>query len=192
MLTRVLLWAEFYQLKKPLRVWTTDCSTGEEVVFGTGAENAELYYAVLASMAIKGIFPSVSLNHGIFSDGGTNSNLPLPDDFVTYDEVWFLIATPPTEFPDRDGIICNLLLNVTWAMEAGIRKTLKFARLLNLTDDGKERAKIFIVRPTCGRESSMLRFDHSLIETAEMEATSQISMQIDNPTQSQLFMNGSY
>lgn len=181
LLTRVLPVSDFYQLQKPLRVWATHCETGGERIFEDGTRTTpQLQKALLASMAIKGIFPSVEIYDELYSDGGTNSNLPLPEDFLEYDEVWFLIATPPTEFPDRDGIISNLLLNVAWLMEAQIQRTLEFAR--SLIDLGipfwRPATKIFVIRPTCGRESSMLRFDHSLIDQAQAEAISQISQQL--------------
>ena len=62
----------FEELKIPLRVSTTDFSTGTEAVFQSG----DLLSAVRASMAIPGVFAPVERDGKLLVDGGLVNPLP--------------------------------------------------------------------------------------------------------------------
>lgn len=63
----------FEDLQIPLTVIATDINTGEEVVFRSGP----LFPALLASMAIPGVFPLVEHGGRVLADGGVVDNLPV-------------------------------------------------------------------------------------------------------------------
>jgi NTE family protein len=62
----------FEELEIPLYVVTTNFRTGEEVVFSSG----ELLPAIIASMAIPGIFAPVVIDGKVLVDGGLCNNVP--------------------------------------------------------------------------------------------------------------------
>ncbi len=63
----------FEDLKIPLRITATDINTGEELVFDKGP----LFPALVASMAVPGIYPPVKYKRRILSDGGVMNNMPV-------------------------------------------------------------------------------------------------------------------
>ncbi len=65
----------FEDLRVPLRITATDLDRGEVVVFGP--HSGDLLSAVLASCAVPGIYPPVTISGRRLADGGILSNLPL-------------------------------------------------------------------------------------------------------------------
>jgi len=63
----------FEQLRLPLRIVATDLEAGVPQVFSTGP----LTPALLASTAIPGVFPAVSIGDRAFLDGGIVDNTPI-------------------------------------------------------------------------------------------------------------------
>lgn len=73
LLTRYIGNQTFKDLKFPLKVVALNLSRREEVVFDSGS----LVDAVMASIAIPGIFSPVKIKHDLLIDGGTIAPLPL-------------------------------------------------------------------------------------------------------------------
>ena len=161
-----LLPASFNELVKPLHVAATRCRDGYKATFGS---SVSLRHAVLASMSIHGVFPTVSIDDELYCDGGVRNNLPLPRDWETYDEVWLLIATPPTSYRQRSGILARLMLNIAWLMRDQIE---------DVIEQTSGNPKVKVIWPNVGKFSAMLRFDHDLINLAKMEADKQIKAQL--------------
>jgi NTE family protein len=78
----------FADLEIPLTVTTTDLDSGEQVLFGSGGEDAPLVDVLYASAALPVYYPSTVINGRRLGDGGIRSVLPLevaataPCDFV--------------------------------------------------------------------------------------------------------------
>jgi NTE family protein len=115
--------------------------------------------AVMASMAICGVFPPVVIGHDEFFDGGVRANLPLPPGLALYDEVWLLIATAsPLGYRKTSGMITRLLQNVTWLMQDQIEDTIQLAK--------KSHPRVHVLWPAFETPRGALRFDHALIDKA--------------------------
>ncbi len=106
---------DFEAMAKPLRVWATVFNTGRAFEFTAGM-GVSARRAILASMSIAGVFPRVPLLGTEFCDGGTCANLPLPDDWQQFDDVWLLIGTNRADGREPDGGISCLLRNVFFMM----------------------------------------------------------------------------
>lgn len=77
-----LLPGEFAGLRIPLRLLATDLATGGEVVLDSG----DLVDAVMASCALPGVFPPVTISGRDLIDGGLVAGMPLrsvPDECAT-------------------------------------------------------------------------------------------------------------
>jgi predicted acylesterase/phospholipase RssA len=150
-----LLPEEFNELKKPLSIFVTNEKTAapEEINCAT-AHYLNLIKAIIASMSIMGVFPPVL--H--YSDGGPTANLPLPADWVTYDEVWLLVAKRPLDYHKHTGMLTRLMFNVDVMAEDQIRDTIKFAR--------QHHPNVFVVRPPVKTPEGALHFNHDLIAKA--------------------------
>lgn len=167
-LLKKLLPAEFGDLVKPLQVAATRCRDAGKVLF-PGTYFISPREAVLASMSIHGVFPTVSIDDELYCDGGVRNNLPLPRDWENYDEVWLIIATPPTSYRQRSGILARLMLNIAWLMRDQIE---------DVIEQTSGNPKVKVIWPNVGKFSAMLRFDHDLINLAKMEADKQIKAQL--------------
>ena len=64
---------DFDKLATPFRAVATDLETGKAVVLGTG----DLASAMVASMAVPALFPSVELDGKLLVDGGVSNNIPV-------------------------------------------------------------------------------------------------------------------
>ncbi len=149
---------QFSDLEKPLRVCCTGVADGSRMTFSAACGNPWLREAVLASMSISGVFPWVPIGGEWYADGGARANLPLPDDWHTWDEVWLLIATRPTFYRKRNrGLLSRLMLNVDWLMADQIYD------VLNVVAGD---ARVRVIWPQCGDTSGTLHFDHRLIDIA--------------------------
>ncbi|MFK5986911.1 MAG: patatin-like phospholipase family protein [Pseudomonadota bacterium] len=67
-----------------LKIVATDFNTGKAEVFDKNSD-ISIKHAVLASMAIPGIFPPVKINNNFYVDGFISSNLPV--EFAQYDSI---------------------------------------------------------------------------------------------------------
>lgn len=155
----------FSDLKKPLTVFVTNERTGAAVELIDGWLNR----ALLASSAIAGVFPSQNLllvgGHPLLAtDGGTSSNIPLPHNFMDYDEIYILIAARPLEYR-RHGILTRLMYNIDLLVEGQMQQTIERAQRMH--------GKIHIIRPPVRVTCGTLHFDHNLINEA-YEFTRQI------------------
>jgi len=70
--------------KIPLKIIATDFNTGQAIVFDQSTD-ISIKDAVLASMAIPGIFPPVKINNHYYVDGFISSNLPV--EFAQYKSI---------------------------------------------------------------------------------------------------------
>jgi len=150
-----LLPGTFGKLLKPLSVFCTVDKTGDPAEIRTG----DLPQAVLASMAISGVFPNVSG----YSDGGTVANLPLPSGWEEeYDEVYLLIASRSLKYKRRrKSILSRLFYNIDLLMEDQLRDTIALAEAMHPC--------VRVIRPDISPRSGTLRFDHDLIDKAYEE-----------------------
>ena len=153
-------------LEKPTTIYATReydaCSAAFSIQAADPQRRIEI---LLASMSIPGVFPPVKFSplSSPYSDGGTTNYLAIPSDWNTYDEVWLLIANPPYEYePKEESMLSRLLMNVHISLEHQIREDL--GTLLEAAPNCRPR--IHVIRPDCGKDAGVLRFDHSLIDEA--------------------------
>jgi len=143
----------FEDLQLPLTVFVTDDRFGSSCWFGSGNYLRE---TVLASTSISGVFPSVRLPCGVFSDGGTTQHLPLPIGWQGYDEVYLMVASRPLEYRNRGkSMFSRLRWNIDLLMEDQVSDVVRTVKA-----GGK---RCVVIRPPLGGASGMLRFDHGLI-----------------------------
>lgn len=177
--------ADLAGLRKPLMVWSADELNGGRV----RTEFPKLRYllplleSVYASMAIPGVFPPVEKCGLKLSDGGTVNYCAVPDEWQSYDEVWVLIAAPPYDFvPRKPSVISRLLQTTSLLMDDQIWRALADVKVgLGRRPAAGSHAKVGsttvrVIRTNVGTESSMLRFDHDLIEAARKDAAKQIEL----------------
>jgi NTE family protein len=91
--------APFFQLEQaaiPLHVVTTDLQNGTPVVLSTG----DAIEALLASSAIPGVFPPVSINGRLLVDGGLAANTPVSQAVDLGADVVYLLPTVGPEGAD--------------------------------------------------------------------------------------------
>lgn len=154
-LLRIMLPADFDSLSKPLSVFATEEKTGEATEFTSG----RLPLALLASLSIAGVFPPVRIMNRDYSDGGTTSYLPLPSDWLSYDQVWLLVAARPLGYTGKMSIIGRILRNLDFLYEDQLNDTLERA-----IEKGGD--KVRVIRPGVQAPRGSLHFDHDLIEHA--------------------------
>lgn len=154
LLTR-LLPESHISLKKPLTITTYDERRCER--YDDSGPNA-IRKIVLASMSIAGVFPPVPFADSLLSDGGTVANLPLPKDWKTFDKVYLLVASPPLKYRPRRSIIGRLMTNVHVLADDQISDTIRLAQ--------ESHPHVTVIRPDVGSSSGVLRFNHSLIDSA--------------------------
>lgn len=164
----------FDELRKPLAVYATHARSGISVPLNDGP----VCMAVLASMAIFGVFPEVTLGEDEWCDGGTDAYVPLPDDWRDYDEVWILIARRPIQFARKKGILTRLMRNVDWMFENQVRRVLREVQSCTVGTrlEGAQLPKpaVYVLRPDVGSSSGSLRFSHGLIFAAYAAAQKEI------------------
>lgn len=157
------------QCELPLACWATRLDTGEPVNVARPDLAATPADAALASMSICGIFEPVQLSDGSsYVDGGVRRNLPLPDDWQSYDDVWLLIASSrPSDYRPSRGILTHLLRNVSWLMVDQITDVLDRVH-------GAQRPRVHVIWPKVRNHSGTLHFNHGLIQQAYLETLSQL------------------
>jgi NTE family protein len=143
--------------QKPCEIWATRMQDAERVDLGLCQS---LTTACLASSAVPGLLPPVSINGQEHIDGGVRFNLPLPQDWRTYDHVYLLIASP--RIGDYKGT--SALTNAIRAFQ-----TLMTDQILDVVDETRSAPNVSIIWPDCHTEAGVLHFDHSLIEKARTE-----------------------
>jgi NTE family protein len=142
----------FRDLVKPCSIHVTRDRDGAEIAFGNESIWAPRD-AVLASMAISGIFPPVEIGAELYSDGGTCANLPLPAGWQQADEVWLLVAKRPLDYPATNAI-GRLLRNLDLLAEDQVRDTIRYV---------EERHRcVRVIRPPIVPSRGMMHFDHAL------------------------------
>ena len=167
-------------LKKTLQVWATRENDG--IAYCLDQPFKSLSKQVFASMAIAGVFPPVTFGEDDtgpdFSDGGPTNYCALTPGWQSYDEVWLLIATPNYKYqPKRQSVVSRAIMNVQVLTQRLIRS--QIAEVEQHPQASQNHfPDVYVIRPTCGQESGMLHFDHSLIGKAKAEAAAQIEMQI--------------
>ena len=162
---------------KSLRVVTTQVKDGKEEIWHTQnfVTNWDVTLLVLASMSICGVFPAVTIRGEEYVDGGVRANLPLPDDWELYDEIYLLIAAGRPEFYHKEnGLLTHLIKNVQWLMQDQIEDVIERTKMF---------PKVHVLRPPLDTPKGTLRFDHDLIDQAYQWTASQLNMksQIQNP-----------
>jgi len=150
-LLREILPLDFTDLKKPLSVFVTDEITATAREIKDTKTFPSLPEAVLASMSIMGVFPPV----GNYSDGGTTENLPLPENWQKFDEVYLLIAKRPLKYSKRTGILTRTLFNADILLEAQVSDTIYYAKA--------NHPHVYVIRPPVEAPGGSLHFDHDLI-----------------------------
>jgi predicted acylesterase/phospholipase RssA len=147
--------ASFGALVKPLRVLATDDMTGASVSFSGG----NLIDAIMASMAVSGVWPSVEIAHRSYSDGGPTANLPVPEDIAHYSQVYLCVAKRPLGYAQRRrGILSRLIWNLDLMSEDQVLDAIALVRHV--------QPAATVLRPDVRTEAGMLRFDHALISDA--------------------------
>lgn len=167
-------------LDKTLRIYTTRVRDGLPRVFSYTHAEPEIQRAVLASMSISGIFPYVSIRGDEYTDGGVCENLPLPEEWVNFDEVYLLIAAPPVFYDPKAGKgLTRLLRNLSWNMQDHINDVIATVEMTvaRMKRNREHAPRVFVVRPQCGERAGMLRFDHALIREARRQTLEQIQVQ---------------
>ncbi|MEI6165996.1 MAG: patatin-like phospholipase family protein [bacterium] len=145
-------------IRKPFSAWACNKRTGEKVNVARPELANSPAMAVLASMSICGLFPSVPLLDGEdYIDGGYRFNLPLPSNWHDFDEVYLLIGKPRPHDYKGTGIISNMIRNANLLM---------LDQIADVLDETMGDPKVKVIWPIMGGENSMLRFDHRLIEQA--------------------------
>jgi len=178
-----LLPSRFMDLRMPLSVVATRVRDGRQTNFTERDTYAvRLWDAVLASMSISGVFPNVNINDEDYADGGVRANLPLPENWRKFDEIYLLVASRPVNYGANTlevkrstlhGILARLMLNLDWYALDQIEDTIA---LLN-SEHARLRGPAFhIIWPTCGREAGALRFQHDFIDQAYQQTMTQLAV----------------
>jgi predicted acylesterase/phospholipase RssA len=146
------------KIAKPFHAWACRQRNGERINVARPELATTPAEAVLASMSISGIFPSICLLDGErYVDGGLRFNLPLLSNWRDFDEVWLLIGqTRPQDYSGR-GIISNLIRNIN---------ILSLDQIQDVLEETSGSPKVNVIWPDVPSKASMLHFDHNLIEAA--------------------------
>lgn len=152
---------DFSQLQKDCFVFATDMKTGKPWQFGM---RGDLIQAILASMAIPGVFPPV----GDLCDGGNSADIPLPYNWQDFDEIYLLIAKRPLNYSRIDSMLSRLFYNADLYLEDQISDTIALAKSL-----AGDRVKV--IRPAISSYTGMLRFNHQLIDDAYVASSTIIN-----------------
>jgi len=152
----------FEDLEARLTVAATVEENGFPVEFDCGPI---LRRAVLASMSISGFWPAVRMlqGHGdeqrelAMVDGGTSANLPIPADYLAYDEVYLLVATGRMSYAP-DNALGRMRRNVELLIQDQVLDTI--ARV------EREHRAVTVLWPRLDTPGGALHFDHGLIDEA--------------------------
>ncbi len=161
--------ANFRDLEMPCRIYATSEESGAQACMCGG----NLRSAVLASMAVPVVWPAVEIDGVRYCDGGLCNYLAAPDpaDIELYDEVWLFVCEPPWRHqPARRGLIARALT----ALHLLIHDQINDDLAMYSCDD-----RVRIVRSQLPQQTSMLRFDHSLIAASRADALAQLVLMSD-------------
>lgn len=138
------------QAPVPLRVVTTDITTGLEVVLDTGPS----VDAVMASAAIPAIFPPVSVDGRYLVDGGVADNTPISHAVEAGASVVYVLPT---------GYACTLRRPPRGALAMALQALtlLVHERLHHDVERYRELADLRVVPPLCPLDVSPIDFSHS-------------------------------
>lgn len=164
-----LLPASWSDMSIPFQAWATELLSGASVNVAHPSIAATPADAVLASMSICGVFPPVCLKDGReYVDGGVRRNLPLPQDFHRYNEVYLLIASQrPKDYRKQTGILTHLLRNVQYLMLDQIEDVFDEVRSDILPGcQLSRRPTVHVLWPDVRVERGALHFDHQLMDKA--------------------------
>lgn len=157
--------ARFADLDKPLTVHCTSDEFGGAYPVSYGP----LAPAVMASMAISGVWPAVEVDQGsgavMLSDGGTTANLPIPSGLAVVDEVWLLVAARPLSYP-RGGWLSRIWRNLDILAEDQIDDTIALV-------EGQHR-RVRVLRPPFVPKHGCLHFEHGLVNQVRDWAAGEI------------------
>lgn len=149
------------EVEKPVHIWATRELDNALTDLSDPQVCTNLRAAVLASMAIDGIFPLVKIGEYTYADGGYRANLPLPQSWSSFDEIWLLIAAaPPESYRLRAGMMTRLLRSIDRLMRDQIQD------VLDRIAASSARHKVRVIWPDLARPAGLLHFDHTLIERA--------------------------
>lgn len=158
-------------MQKPFSAWACKKRNGELVNVSRPELADRPATAVLASMSICGFFPAVPLLDGEeYIDGGMRFNLPLQSNWRDYDEVYLLIAKPRPSDYQGSGIITNLIRNMNILM---------LDQIADVLDQTRNAPSVRVIWPIIGGETSMLRFDHTLIGKAYAFTINNMMKEVD-------------
>lgn len=145
-----LPYRELQDASWPLHVVATDVTTGAEVVLSRGP----VVDAVLASIAVPGIFPPVRIDGRILMDGAVANNSPIS---VAVDQG----AT--TVYVLHAGYACALTTPPRTALAMAIHAltVLLHQRLLADIDDYRKSVQLRVAPPLCPLEVSPADFGHN-------------------------------
>lgn len=155
----------FSDLQTPLGVCMTRVRDGRLVV-ASQKSHIPLRRAVLASMSIHGVFPTVPIDGDDYADGGPRAYLPAPEKFEdcrNFDEVWLLVAARQPRYAGRDWILTRALRNVEWMVRDQVEDAVERVR-------SWRHAKVMVLWPDFNGDVGALRFDHDLIDSARLFA----------------------
>lgn len=149
---------EWSRMQIPFMAWACNKRNGVAVNVARPELAGRPAEAVLASMSISGLFPSVRLLDGEdYIDGGMRFNLPLPMPYDDYEEVYLFIAQPLPQDYRGSGVVTNLIRNLN---------ILRLDQILDPLDQTRGDKKVHVLWPGVTGETSMLRFNHNLIDEA--------------------------
>lgn len=150
-----LEWSGF---RKSFFAWAVNKRTGNQVNVARPELTAIPAEAILASMAICGLFPAVALDDGEeYIDGGVRFNLPLPPNWMDYGRIYLLIAKQRPQDYRGTGVVSNLVRNVNVMM---------LDQIYDVLDATRGAPNVTVIWPDISGAGSMLRFDHTLIDAA--------------------------
>jgi len=160
----------FEDLEARLSVFATVEPNGFAVDFDAGPI---LRQAVLASMSISGFWPAVRMRAGHgdeqrelpMVDGGTSANLPVPPDYLAYDEVYLLVATGRLSYAPGNAL-GRMRRNVDLLMQDQVLDTI--ARV------EREHPRVTVLWPRLDTPRGALHFDHGLIDETYTWARDQL------------------
>ena len=140
----LLLAKTFAETRVPVRVVATDLRTGKQAVFSKGP----LVDAVMASMAIPGLFPPVKIDGHYYIDGGISN--PVPVDVVPGRPTRVIgtnFVVPPPKRLDAPTLTDALTLSLNNAMRLAL--------------DRHTTKKCAIITPDKEPRPGILRFDQA-------------------------------
>jgi predicted acylesterase/phospholipase RssA len=167
---------QWIKVTKPFSAWACRKRTGSRVNVARPELAETPADAVLASMAISGIFPSVRLLDGEdYVDGGMRFNLPLLSNWRDYDEVWLLIGKTRPQDYEGTGIVSNLIRNLDILQLDQIQDVLDETGSILGGACGNAGPRVRVIWPELPCKTSMLRFNHDLIDAAYVYTLRQLN-----------------